>query len=188
MYDVYEDDNHVCLVMELMTGGELFDKILEFDHFPESDCREVIKQMIDAVMYCHEMNIIHRDIKPENLLIKSKEEGLSAIKITDFGLARFMRTDEFAVTTCGTPGYIAPEIINLAPYGKECDFWSIGVVLYIMLSGSPPFYEDDKEGLFDKIRKGKFDFKDDSWSGITDEAKDFISHLLVVEPSQRMDC
>ena len=100
------------------------------------------------------MNIIHRDIKPENLLIKSKEEGFSSIKITDFGLARFIKTDETAVTTCGTPGYIAPEIINLSPYGKECDFWSVGVVLYIMLSGSPPFYEDDKEGLFDKIRKG----------------------------------
>jgi len=134
------------------------------------------------------MDIIHRDIKPENLLLKSKEEGISSIKISDFGLARRIKTDETAGTTCGTPGYISPEIINLAPYGKECDYWSIGVVLYIMLSGSPPFFEDDKEGLFDKIKKGKYDFKDDAWQTVSDEAKDFISGLLLVDPTQRMNC
>ena len=105
------------------------------------------------------------------------------MKISDFGLARFIRTDEIANTTCGTPGYVAPEIINLQPYGKECDYWSIGVVLYIMLSGSPPFFEDDKEDLFEKIRTCNYDFDTPAWQNVSDSAKDLIQQILVVDPN-----
>ena len=115
---MFEDEAHICLVMELMLGGELFEKILECESFPEKDSRDAIMAIIDAIRYIHQMGIIHRDIKPENLLLKSPEEGISSIKITDFGLARFMKTGDSSKTTCGTPGYIAPEIINLTPYGK----------------------------------------------------------------------
>ena len=175
LYDVYEDEGHICLVMELMQGGELFEKILECDHFPECDAREAIKSIIDALRYCHGMGIIHRDLKPENLLIKdSAADDISSLKISDFGLARFIKTDEYAQTTCGTPGYVAPEIINLKPYSKECDYWSIGVILYILLSGSPPFYEDKDDDLFEKIRKCKWEFDGEEWEEVSNEAKDLI--------------
>ena len=126
-----------------MAGGELFKKVVSCEEFSESETREAIRSIIDGIGYIHSLNIIHRDIKPENLLLKSKTDGLSSVKISDFGLARMTPAGELANTTCGTPGYVAPEIINLKPYGKECDYWSIGVVLYIMLSGTPPFFEDD---------------------------------------------
>ena len=114
LYDVFEDKNHVFLIMELMEGGQLFEKIVEFDHFPECDAREAIKSIIDALRYCHGMNIIHRDLKPENLLIQNNAaQDISSLKIADFGLARFIQADEYASTICGTPTYIAPEIINL---------------------------------------------------------------------------
>ena len=119
-----------------------------------------IKVIIDAIAYCHSLNIVHRDIKPENLLLHSKDHDLMSLKISDFGLARFVTAEQFAFTQCGTPGYVAPEIINERPYGKECDYWSIGVVLYILLCGSPPFFEDERADLFEKIKTASYEFED----------------------------
>ena len=124
------------------------------------------------------MNIIHRDLKLENILIKSKEDSLNSIKISDFGLSRFIKSEEMMTTTCGTPGYIAPEIINLEPYGKECDYWSIGVSLFILLSGEPPFFDETRDDMFDKIRSGCYDFNSKRWENISQEAKNFTTSLL----------
>ena len=149
LIDVFEDERHLCLVMELMMGGELFDKILEEEVFSEAEAREATKGIIDAIQYCHNKGIAHRDIKPENLLLQSKEGGLSTLKIADFGLAKMLEGNALASTTCGTPGYVAPEVLEQKPYGKECDYWSIGVVTFILLSGSPPFYGEDNFALFE---------------------------------------
>ena len=150
LIDVFEDDRHWCLVMELMEGGELFDQILEKEVFSEAEARDATKSIIDAIEYCHSMGIIHRDIKPENLLLQSKDVGISSLKMADFGLARFLDGEgSTASTTCGTPGYVAPEVLQQLPYGKECDYWSIGVVTFILLSGTPPFYEEDNFALFE---------------------------------------
>ena len=107
------------------------------------------------------------------------------IKVSDFGLARIISNTTFATTACGTPGYVAPEILRQDPYGEECDFWSIGVVLYILLCGYPPFYDEDNAILFEKIKSGKFDFPSPVWDNISDEPKDIIRHLLVVDPKKR---
>ena len=149
LIDVFEDERHWCLVMELMHGGELFDQILEKEQFSEYEAREATKAIIDAIYYCHQKDICHRDIKPENLLLQSKEQGITSLKIADFGLARLLEDESLASTTCGTPGYVAPEVLQQKPYGKACDYWSIGVVTFILLSGTPPFYEEDNFALFE---------------------------------------
>lgn len=151
--------------MDLMEGGELFDQILTKECFSEYEARTACQVMIDALKYCHDMGIVHRDIKPENLLLKSAEEGLKSLKIADFGLARLLKEDSMAQTTCGTPGYVAPEVLMQRPYGKPCDYWSIGVVTFILLSGSPPFFEDgtDNFGLFEQIKKCNYNFDVETW-------------------------
>ena len=132
------------------------------------------------------MDIVHRDIKPENLLFSSKEGDHGVIKVTDFGLARFIEGENFATTTCGTPGYVAPEILSQKPYKAPCDNWSVGVVLYILLSGQPPFYHDDNFELFEQIKKCKYDMEGPIWKNVSDNAKDLISRLLVADPEKRL--
>lgn len=132
------------------------------------------------------MGIAHRDLKPENLLYVSKEPG-SLLKISDFGLARFMGSNEVMMTQCGTPGYVAPEIIEGKGYNEAIDYWSVGVILYIMLCGFPPFYDEDNDKLFDMIKQAKFTFPSPYWDNISNEAKDLISKLLVIDPKKRLD-
>jgi calcium/calmodulin-dependent protein kinase I len=187
LHDIYEDEKYFFLVMELMMGGELFDQILEKEKFSEKEARDIIAPIFDALIYCHQLGIIHRDIKPENLLFSSKEINTSIIKVSDFGLARFIDNETLATTTCGTPGYVAPEILKQQPYKDSCDFWSVGVVLFILLSGSPPFYDEDNFELFEKIKKCEYDISGPQWAGISAEAKDFISKLLVADPEQRLN-
>lgn len=188
MTNVYEDKGHYCLVMELMTGGELFDHIIEQETFNEALAQKIMAPVFDAVIYCHERDIIHRDIKPENLLLSGKNLDDSIIKISDFGLARYINptADEMATTTCGTPGYVAPEILKKQPYDHRCDYWSLAVVLFIMLSGTPPFYHEDNFELFEIIKQGAFDFSAPAWKEISSEAKDLITRLLTVDPDQRI--
>lgn len=135
--------------MEFMEGGELFDRIVEKANYTEKEAAETIRPIIDAIRYCHELDIIHRDLKPENLLYDSSSEN-ATIKISDFGLARFVM-GELATTACGTPSYVAPEMLSGKAYGKEVDYWSIGIILYIMLCGFPPFYSDSNKELFEHI-------------------------------------
>jgi calcium/calmodulin-dependent protein kinase I len=174
--------------MELMEGGELFDQILEKEFFSEGEAREAIRSIINALQYCHDQGIVHRDIKPENLLLQSKEIGISSLKIADFGLARLLQENTMASTTCGTPGYVAPEVLMQMPYGKECDYWSIGVVAFILLSGTPPFYEEDNFALFEQIKACKYDFEVETWQSVSAEGKDFVSKILVADPKVRLTC
>ena len=146
----------------------------------------MIAPIFDALMYCHALGIIHRDIKPENLLFSRRDFNIAVIKVSDFGLARFVDEEKLATTTCGTPGYVAPEVLEQHPYNQTCDYWSVGVVLFILLSGGPPFYDSDNFEMFEKIKRAEYSFEALSWQSVSPEAKDLISKLLVADPAQRL--
>jgi len=186
LYEVYEDDDSFYLVMELVKGKELFDKIVERGMYSERDAANIIAQVVSAVEYLHENGIAHRDLKPENLLVEGEEED-SIVKIADFGFAKSFggETGEKLMTSCGSPGYVAPEILTAESYDKSVDMWSVGVILYILLSGYPPFYADSAPALFKKIMDVKYDFDDSVWDDISDTAKDLIRNLLVKDPAKR---
>ena len=131
LIEIFDEDDYVYLVMELMQGGELFDRLVEKENYSEQEASEIIKPIVDAIRYCHSMNIIHRDLKPENLLFATMDEG-AVVKIADFGMGRFITPGEMATTACGTPNYLAPEIAAGVAYDKTVDFWAIGVILYTL--------------------------------------------------------
>lgn len=185
LLDVFEDRSHVYLVMELVTGGELFDRIVEKGSYTEMDASFLIKQILEAVNFMHSKGVVHRDLKPENLLYYSADED-SKIMISDFGLSK-REEDGVMATACGTPGYVAPEVLAQKPYGKEVDIWSIGVIAYILLCGYPPFYDENDTELFRQILKAEYEFDSPYWDEISDSAKDFIRHLMCKEPSSRLD-
>ena len=180
LFEIYDEGAVLYLVMEIMSGGELFDRIVEKEAYSEKEAAETIKPIVDAIRYCHENGIIHRDLKPENLLYESEDEH-AIIKISDFGLARFVQ-GELATTACGTPGYVAPEIVGGKGYGKEVDYWSIGIIVYIMLCGFPPFYDENNQKLFEAITSCTFEFPSPYWDKISDSAKDLITKILVANP------
>uniref|UniRef100_A0A8C9NPX5 Calcium/calmodulin-dependent protein kinase type 1G n=1 Tax=Serinus canaria TaxID=9135 RepID=A0A8C9NPX5_SERCA len=182
--DIYESTTHFYLVMQLVSGGELFDRILERGVYTEKDASLVIHQVLTAVKYLHENGIVHRDLKPENLLYLTPEEN-SKIMITDFGLSK-MEQNGIMSTACGTPGYVAPEVLAQKPYSKAVDCWSIGVITYILLCGYPPFYEETESKLFEKIKEGYYEFESPFWDDISESAKDFIRHLLEKNPSEAL--
>lgn len=186
LLDVYDDKHHVYLIMELVQGGELFDRIVEKGSYTEKDGSILIKQVLAAVDYMHEEGVVHRDLKPENLLYYCKEDE-SKIMISDFGLSK---TEESGImaTACGTPGYVAPEVLAQQPYGKEVDCWSIGVIAYILLCGYPPFYDENDAELFKQILRAEYEFDSPYWDEISDSAKDFIGHLMCKDPKARYCC
>jgi len=187
LYDTFEDMSEYYLVTEMMTGGELFDRIVAKSYYSEKEARDVCKILFSALAYCHSKKVAHRDLKPENLLLVSQDDDLQ-IKIADFGFAKKVTSDECLLTQCGTPGYVAPEILEGNPYGTKCDDWSMGVIAYIILGGYPPFIEQNQRELFKKIRKGSFEFHEEYWSQISSEAKDMIASLLTVDPKKRLTC
>uniref|UniRef100_A0A2A4ITY0 Protein kinase domain-containing protein n=1 Tax=Heliothis virescens TaxID=7102 RepID=A0A2A4ITY0_HELVI len=186
LLETYEDKNKVYLVMELVTGGELFDRIVEKGSYTEKDASNLIRQVLEAVDYMHSQGVVHRDLKPENLLYYSADED-SKIMISDFGLSKIEDSGIMA-TACGTPGYVAPEVLAQKPYGKAVDVWSIGVISYILLCGYPPFYDENDANLFAQILKGDFEFDSPYWDDISDSAKDFIRHLMCVDVDKRYTC
>ncbi|KAL3914792.1 MAG: hypothetical protein SGPRY_007495 [Prymnesium sp.] len=189
MYAVYETETHLFLCLELLTGGELFDRIISKGHYSEDDARKLTVTLVEAVQYLHSLGIAHRDLKPENILLKDEKED-APIKITDFGLSKIFADDlagEVVMkTACGTPGYVAPEVLTHEIYSEQVDMWSIGVIVYILLCGFPPFYGDNDAQMFKKIKAGSYKFLTPYWDPISAEAKDFVSKLLVVDPKKRM--
>ncbi|KAJ3413157.1 hypothetical protein HDV05_008360 [Chytridiales sp. JEL 0842] len=184
LYEMFEIDNKIYLVMELVTGGELFDDIVSRGKYTEVDAAKIVHKMLLAIDYLHSLGIAHRDLKPENLLLSHK--GADAkIMISDFGLSKIFDEDEVMKTACGTPGYVAPEVLRKKGYGREVDLWSLGVITYILLCGYPPFYDQNNVALFKQIMSGKYEFDRPWWDNISEKAKDFIRHLLVLDPAQR---
>lgn len=186
LLETYEDKNKYYLVMELVTGGELFDRIVAKGSYTEKDASDLIRQVLEAVNYMHEQGVVHRDLKPENLLYYSPDDD-SKIMISDFGLSK-MEESGIMATACGTPGYVAPEVLAQKPYGKAVDVWSIGVISYILLCGYPPFYDENDANLFAQILKGDFEFDSPYWDDISDSAKEFISRLMCVDVEKRYTC
>uniref|UniRef100_A0A7N8X3T8 Calcium/calmodulin-dependent protein kinase 1Db n=1 Tax=Mastacembelus armatus TaxID=205130 RepID=A0A7N8X3T8_9TELE len=185
--DIYESSNHLYLIMQLVSGGELFDRIVEKGFYTEMDASRLIRQVLDAVNYLHSMGIVHRDLKPENLLYFSPHDE-SKIMISDFGLSKMEGTGDVMATACGTPGYVAPEVLAQKPYSKAVDCWSIGVIAYILLCGYPPFYDENDSKLFEQILKADYEFDAPYWDDISDSAKDFISCLMEKDPEKRFTC
>ncbi|TWW75885.1 calcium/calmodulin-dependent protein kinase 1Db [Takifugu rubripes] len=185
--DIYESSNYLYLIMQLVSGGELFDRIVEKGFYTEMDASRLIRQVLDAVNYLHSMGIVHRDLKPENLLYFSPDDE-SKIMISDFGLSKMEGTGDVMATACGTPGYVAPEVLAQKPYSKAVDCWSIGVIAYILLCGYPPFYDENDSKLFEQILKADYEFDAPYWDDISDSAKDFISHLMEKNPEMRFTC
>mmetsp|Transcript_65454 Transcript_65454/g.98718 ORF Transcript_65454/g.98718 Transcript_65454/m.98718 type:complete len:337 (+) Transcript_65454:284-1294(+) len=185
LYDFFTEPSTYYLVMEQMSGGELFDRIVAKAYYNEKEARDTCLILLEAVGYMHQNHVAHRDLKPENLLLLSRDDD-SAVKIADFGFAKKVYEECSLTTQCGTPGYVAPEILEGTPYDQRADMWSVGVILYILLGGYPPFIESTQRDLFRKIRRGEYEFHEEYWGTVSAEAKDLISSLLTVSPKARL--
>ncbi|XP_041100855.1 serine/threonine-protein kinase DCLK3-like isoform X2 [Polyodon spathula] len=185
LLEEYETESEIYLIMEFVHGGDLFDAITESVKFTEHNAAQMIIDLCQALAYTHSKNVVHRDLKPENLLVQRNEDGSTTLKLADFGLA--MEVTEPIFTVCGTPTYVAPEILSEKGYGLQVDMWATGVILYILLCGFPPFrsLERDQEELFEIIQLGEYEFLSPYWDSISDGAKDLISKLLVVDKHKR---
>ena len=182
---VFDTPKTFFMVMELMSGGELFERIVQKSRYSEKEASAVARKLAGALAYCHERNIVHRDLKPENLLYSSPDDDAD-IKIADFGLAKLLDPSTVMATACGTPGYVAPEILDGAGYTSKVDCWSLGVIIYILLCGFPPFYDENNAALFAQIKTASFDFPSPFWDTVSDAAKDLVRKLLVVDVETRL--
>ncbi|KAJ8767026.1 hypothetical protein K2173_012537 [Erythroxylum novogranatense] len=180
----YEDPLYVHIVMELCSGGELFDRIIQRGHYSERKAAELTKIIVGVVEACHSLGVMHRDLKPENFLLVNKDDDFS-LKAIDFGLSVFFKPEQIFTDVVGSPYYVAPEVL-LKHYGPEADVWTAGVILYILLSGVPPFWAETQQGIFDQVLKGYIDFESDPWPLISDSAKDLIRKMLCSRPSERL--
>nr|BCU41347.1 calcium-dependent protein kinase [Gentiana scabra] len=180
----YEDPLYVHIVMELCAGGELFDRIIQRGHYSERKAAQLTKIIVGVVEACHSLGVMHRDLKPENFLLINKDDDFS-LKAIDFGLSVFFKPGQIFSDVVGSPYYVAPEVL-LKHYGPEADVWTAGVILYILLSGVPPFWAETQQGIFDAVLKGHIDFDSDPWPLISDSAKDLIRKMLCMRPSERL--
>ncbi|KAL3693103.1 hypothetical protein R1sor_006754 [Riccia sorocarpa] len=179
----YEDASNVYVVMELCSGGELFDRITARGHYSEAQASVVMRSILRAIEVCHEFGVFHRDLKPENFLLADKSED-AEIKVIDFGLSTYFKQDETFEDVVGSPYYIAPEVLN-KKYGPEADVWSAGIILYILLSGIPPFWAENEDAIFNLILNQELRFTFHTWKTISAEAKDLIQKLLIRDPLKR---
>ena len=188
VYEFFQKKDKLYIISELLSGGELLKKINDNNQLSEDVSAFLMKQIFSAVDFCHQKGIIHRDLKPENILIESKEEAMKeffTIKIIDFGTSGQLKKGELLNLNVGTPLYIAPEIINNKKYDGKCDLWSCGVIMYMMLSGQPPFKGENDEEIYQAIKNGKYNFDDEKWDTISNDAKDLIKNLLIKDPDKR---
>mmetsp|Transcript_17622 Transcript_17622/g.31624 ORF Transcript_17622/g.31624 Transcript_17622/m.31624 type:complete len:331 (-) Transcript_17622:1175-2167(-) len=184
--EIFETNKKLYLVMEKLSGGELFDRIVAKGSYSEKEASMLVASVCKALMYLHKIGIVHRDLKPENLIYANTSKD-SLIKITDFGLAKLKEGQgQMMTTACGTPGYVAPEVLKKQKYNEAVDIWSMGVILYILLCGFPPFYHEKTQKLYQQIKSGAYDFPDPYWKDITDSAKDLIRKMLTVDPDKRI--
>jgi len=199
LHDGIQEESFHYLVFDLVTGGELFEDIVAREFYSEADASHCIQQILESVNHCHSNGVVHRDLKPENLilsekpkpqpenlLLASKSKG-AAVKLADFGLAIEVQGDQQAwFGFAGTPGYLSPEVLKKEPYGKPVDIWACGVILYIILVGYPPFWDEDQQKLYAQIRAGAYDFPSPEWDTVTPEAKNLINQMLTVNPAKRI--
>mmetsp|Transcript_34634 Transcript_34634/g.69966 ORF Transcript_34634/g.69966 Transcript_34634/m.69966 type:complete len:781 (-) Transcript_34634:3058-5400(-) len=183
--DLFEEKDYFYLVMELLNGGDVFDRIVEKNHYTELDARNLARELLSAVAYMHDRGVAHRDLKPQNLLLVSKDDDAD-IKVADFGFAKRVHVPNSLMTRCGTPTYVAPEVLKNHPHDMMVDMWSVGIIIYVLLVGYPPFMEENQRQLFRKIRMGEYEFYREDWEDISAPAKDLISKLLVVDPNRRI--
>jgi serine/threonine protein kinase len=182
--EFFDEKQHLYIVTELVAGGELFDRIVRKTFYSEKVARDLIRVFLRTMAYVHDQGVVHRDLKPENLLLVADDDD-SDIKIADFGLAKRVSDLVPDEPPCGTPAYVAPEILRNQPYGVEVDIWSIGVICYILLAGYPPFYDEDMKKLFRKIKDGRYHFHTEHWSDKSAESMDIIKRMLCVNTEER---
>uniref|UniRef100_A0A8C1LAN9 calcium/calmodulin-dependent protein kinase n=1 Tax=Cyprinus carpio TaxID=7962 RepID=A0A8C1LAN9_CYPCA len=186
LHDSIAEEGFHYLVFDLVTGGELFEDIVAREFYSEADASHCINQILESVSHIHQHDIVHRDLKPENLLLASKMKG-AAVKLADFGLAIEVQGDQQAwFGFAGTPGYLSPEVLRKDPYGKPVDIWACGVILYILLVGYPPFWDEDQHKLYQQIKAGAYDFPSPEWDTVTAEAKNLINQMLTINPAKRI--
>uniref|UniRef100_A0A8C6KUA2 calcium/calmodulin-dependent protein kinase n=1 Tax=Nothobranchius furzeri TaxID=105023 RepID=A0A8C6KUA2_NOTFU len=186
LHDSIAEEGFHYLVFDLVTGGELFEDIVAREYYSEADASHCISQILESISHIHQHDIVHRDLKPENLLLASKMKG-AAVKLADFGLAIEVQGDQQAwFGFAGTPGYLSPEVLRKDPYGKPVDIWACGVILYILLVGYPPFWDEDQHKLYQQIKAGAYDFPSPEWDTVTPEAKNLINQMLTINPAKRI--
>ncbi|XP_037536125.1 calcium/calmodulin-dependent protein kinase type II subunit gamma isoform X10 [Nematolebias whitei] len=186
LHDSIAEEGFHYLIFDLVTGGELFEDIVAREYYSESDASHCINQILESISHIHQHDIVHRDLKPENLLLASKMKG-AAVKLADFGLAIEVQGDQQAwFGFAGTPGYLSPEVLRKDPYGKPVDIWACGVILYILLVGYPPFWDEDQHKLYQQIKAGAYDFPSPEWDTVTPEAKNLINQMLTINPAKRI--
>ncbi|XP_041065987.1 calcium/calmodulin-dependent protein kinase type II subunit delta-like isoform X39 [Cetorhinus maximus] len=186
LHDSISEEGFHYLVFDLVTGGELFEDIVAREYYSEADASHCIHQILDSVNHIHQHDIVHRDLKPENLLLASKCKG-AAVKLADFGLAIEVQGEQQAwFGFAGTPGYLSPEVLRKEAYGKPVDIWACGVILYILLVGYPPFWDEDQHKLYQQIKAGAYDFPSPEWDTVTPEAKNLINQMLTINPAKRI--
>ncbi|XP_026153424.1 calcium/calmodulin-dependent protein kinase type II subunit beta [Mastacembelus armatus] len=186
LHDSISEEGFHYLLFDLVTGGELFEDIVAREYYSEADASHCIHQILDSVSYTHQHDIVHRDLKPENLLLASKCKN-AAVKLADFGLAIEVQGEQQAwFGFAGTPGYLSPEVLRKEAYGKPVDIWACGVILYILLVGYPPFWDEDQHKLYQQIKAGAYDFPSPEWDTVTPEAKNLINQMLTINPAKRI--
>jgi len=189
IFDVFDEPETLYIVLEMATGGELFDRIVKNQRLSEDISRCVMKQLLSAIMYLHKQHIAHRDLKPENILMRSDDPKCWDIKITDFGLSRLMAEQQMLTTMCGTPMFLAPEVLQskkTGGYDLACDYWSMGVILYLMLVGHPP-YKERGGNLLHLVKRGAYSFPERSWKRVSVDAKDLVQKLMCLDVGRRYD-
>lgn len=183
LIDAFEDKRNCHIVMEICTGGELFDRIVARGHYSEKSAAQIIRAVVEVVSHCHTMGVVHRDLKPENFLLSSAGNA-SELKAIDFGLSTFFLPGKMLSDIVGSAYYVAPEVLR-KKYSSQCDIWSCGVILYILLCGIPPFYAETEMAIFRAVVKGDIDFESHPWPRISDEAKDCVKKMLTRDVNSR---